>query len=495
MLNNINYRILLIILPIIACTAAHFLAYSSEYAENIINVSDKLCCGLFAICVATIVPNANKKWMVIGTALSYSLILYLLQIFVPEYKHSGIITALLAPLICSVFSPERNPKRQSNSIRLNYFMAGCFLLVISVAFVPVITFVRSWIIYLINTSYVNTFYSDNASFIYGMIFQFLQTVGLGSFITELRTIAPQAPSSVSFYATTIVLNCCALPALFTAIAINQDHRHRIFWGVFAVASFFCSLTGTSVSLLLLTLLLRYPFLYAFYILMGIAFYFIGQYIDFSISVVPQEFYNPDLNLIKVSLMHPKFLLFATFTFIVSLNFSNLVIVQNKSDSEYKTRSLPIVNSIKIDFNMDTATDDFSFQGFQYIKALGGFNNITLCREQKDHLLFNIINEHLINRDLLEKQCTAKFYTDHSGTIADLTIAEHSSAIYKAIIAYARRLFLDLTTEYKDIPPFDLKKSAFKDQFVASSKLPPRPRATRTPVKNKGLDHALDSDKS
>lgn len=465
MFDNINYRILLIIFPIIGCSVAHLLANG---ANDIFIASDRLWCGLFAVSISTIMPNADKRWMILGTAISYSLMLYLLQIFLPDYQNSCICLALISPITCSIFSPSRN-KNKATSIRLNYFMAAIFLLGISLGFIPLVLCLKRWIEYLINTSYHSTFYSENVSFIYGMIFQFLQTVGLGGIITELRTIAPEAQASISFYATTTVLNFCALPAVFIAIAINQNNRRRFFWGVFAATAFICPTSSTAISLLLLTLLIRYPFIYAFYMLLCIILYFIGQYIDFDISVVADKYYNPDLNITEISMLKPKLVLFATLSFITSLNFCNLVFQQNKEIRDYKSNAMPLVNAIKIDFEVTEEKPDFSFIAFQYIKALGGFNNINHCKKQNDLLIFKINNEQLIDHAWLKQQCIVNFYTKDNENYMELTIPENSAYIYKAILAYAKRLFLDLTTDYQDIPPYDLLKSDFKGQFLDNSK--------------------------
>ncbi len=469
MLTKINYRILLIMFPILFCSVLSILEPTSFVSFSTQSLINKVFPCLFATAIATIFPNNNRLWMIVGTLISYLIIVQINNTLNPSFYKVSLIGASLAPICTSIFAPSLNSKhKEHNHYFVNYSLATFFLVCISTGIAFLIPFAYSGIESVINYLYQSFLTYKDISFVYGIIYQFAQTFGIGHFITILHSIDPNSSTSISFFATTLAFNFCVLPAIYLAIAINQERKKKWIWFFCGLVAIISPTSGISISLLLILLLIRYPFLYAYYMLLVIAFYFLGQYIDFEIYVNANNFYEPNINLDEINIGTPKFVLFCTLVFLLTLNSANLVVKQYKKATDYKNNSLIITNAIKINFTAENEiTTDYGFMAIQFIKALGGFNNITFCRMNNNAIIFNIIKISAVNIEALyELGITKDLYISDKNMLV-LTFKNKVQEIYEFIVKFAEKQFLDITTNYQKIQPYDISKSRFKNKFKIS----------------------------
>lgn len=465
MLANINLRTLMLMAPIGLCTLLQIFNGSPLITQDEHYFLGVIIPWLFSIGIAMILPNSNRFWMILGTTISYSIVLKLLCILQPSFDQCAILASFLGPLTSSILSPRMGHRKKSlKAFLVNYGLALIFVIILSLIFAICSSILYENIGTGINKAYLSSVYDTNFSFIYSMIYQFCQTFGFGHFITEIRAISPHDSTSVSFYATTLAINISLIPAIYASLFICQQKKRKLMYAAFFIVSVCSAFSGSSISFLLLCLIWLYPALFAYYLLLCIILYFIGQYVDFNISVNPANFYEPNISINEINIMDSKFLLFCTFTFVVTLISSTFIIIQDKKYVK-QTGTIKRVKQIKINVLADAETIDYTVTAVNYIKLLGGFNNIIKISLMNNCMTVSVINTSLVNELGLYDLGAIRQINSNDKHIIQLLIKEHCPEIHHKIVLFAERQFLDIDTEYREIQPFDISKTEFYKQIT------------------------------
>jgi phosphotransferase system IIB component len=464
MLANINLRTLMLMTPIGFCTLLQFFSGSFFITQEEHYILKIIIPWLFSLGVAMILPNNNRIWMMTGTSLAYCVVINVLWHMQPNFQQSEILASFLGPLTSSILSPKTGHRKKNyKSFFVNYSLAIFFVIVLSLLLSICASFLYENIGSGINRAYLSSVYDSNFSFIYSMIYQFCQTFGFGQFITEIRAISPQDATSVSFYATTLAINISMIPAIYAAIFICQQRKRKTMYATFFLISLLSSTSGSSVSFLILSLIWMYPTLFAYYLILCLFFYFIGQYIDFNIYVNSQNFYQPNVLISEINIFDTKFLMFCTFMFIITVVSSTFLILQDKKNI-HQTRTIKRVKQIKINVLADDEAIDYTVTAVNYIKLLGGFNNIIKIGQENNFLNVTVINPSLVNTFGLYDLGAAKQIYQNDKHKIKLLVKEHCLEIHKKIVTFAERQFLDIDSDFKEIQPFDISKTDYYSQI-------------------------------
>lgn len=462
MLAKVNLHLILLMVPIALCS---LLQYTD--AIPFLTISDKVIYRniipwLFSIGCALVLPNRNRIWMICGSSISYYIIYTLLTKLHQNYTTPCILAAFVAPLISSIFAPKTVHKlRNYKSLILNYLLALLFLFLTSVFLSYGLFFLFQVIGKNFNSVFIKSVYDNNYSFIYSVIYQFANTFGCGDFIKEFRAIYPYDQTSISFYATTIAINFSVIPGIFLALSICQQKRKFLFLG-FMVFALIGSTSEQAISYLLLMLLWLYPTIFCLFLIICFVFYFIGQYVDYTMLIEPSSFYMPYLEVSEINFIDVKFLLMCVITFITSVTVTTLFIVKDKIIA--KNNLQPITTNDNNELKELIDFKDHSFIATKIIQFFGGFNNIVNLSYKDNYINITVQNSDLIKINELMKISTFQVSTMNNHEFS-VSIFNNCQEIYNAINLLAQRVFLDINSNYDDFPHFNIEKTKFNSQIA------------------------------
>ncbi len=458
MLAKVNSRLILLMAPIALCCLLQFCDNTNFITSSDMNTIEYIIPWLFAIGCAMILPNRNRLWMIIGTTISYCIIYNILSQLEPSTEVSGILSSFCGPLTTLIFAPKMGRKKKSvHAFFINYSLAIIFVIITSILLSFGLSLIYDIIKDSFNSVFLNTVYDANFSFVYSILYQFCHTFGLGEFVKELRAISPFAPTSISFYATSIAINFAVIPAIFAAIFICQPKKRRVLYGIFLIISFIGSTSNQAVSYLLLSLLWLYPSLFAHYLLICLLLYFLGQYVDFKVLILPQSFYEPNLRLEAINLIDSKFIMFCAFSFLITIVSATILIIQDKKYTK-QTGNIKRVKAITISVVEDSQDADYTITAVNIIKLLGGFNNIITVMHKNNSLNASVIDAKNVKIDELISLGYLKEKIDTNKHLITLSIKTHAAEITRKISAFAERVYIDIDTEYRDMPHYRMENN-------------------------------------
>ena len=150
-------------------------------------------------------------------------------------------------------------------------------------------------------------------------------------------------------------------------------------------------------------------------------------------------------------------------FIITVVSSTFLILQDKKNI-HQTRTIKRVKQIKINVLADDEAIDYTVTAVNYIKLLGGFNNIIKIGQENNFLNVTVINPSLVNTFGLYDLGAAKQIYQNDKHKIKLLVKEHCLEIHKKIVTFAERQFLDIDSDFKEIQPFDISKTDYYSQI-------------------------------
>lgn len=455
---NIHHRVLLVIFPILFYTllptaSGVVLSFLNSYISN----KETFTAILFTLALAYVVPTSNSKWMLFGSGVAFYTIYKFIIWLQPEYHNAYLAASFLAPLTTAILLPRYHAENSRiKAIIINYGIAIFFLILISLTVGFLSSLVFEHLQTLINQAYFQHVYNDDFSFVYGIIYQFTETFGFGQFILDIRKIAEDSLITQNFYATTMAINMFGIPSIFLAIIHTQKINRKIFFFIMFLLSIISAPNHICVSFILIFLMWYQPSLYGIFLITGIFFYIFGQYINFDLHLKYNDLYNLKKILSTLTPEKISYLLFCIF--IVVTNFFVSVITILKARTYVSSvRQLPKVNPVIINLDIEEESQDFSLTSISIIKYIGGFNNITHMKLRENTIVFTIENQNLAKQftacSSINNVSKCELTDENHITII---FTDHPQQIYETINSFAKRLFIDLKTEYTEVKPFILK---------------------------------------
>ncbi len=471
MLANINSRLLLLITPIAFGTFIDSLTSTTETSLLASQASNRIVAWFLAACASCVLPNKNRFWMILGATASFFTLENIIQLIQPRFITSYLLSAFVAPFITATFAPKLNKlkryHRRWTSYLLNYTLATIFLVLTSLLTGAIFAYLFRHVCYWINQVSLSSVFDPNFSFLYSSLYQLCQLFGFGYVVSEIKDILSTNSTTVSFYATTLIINTGVLPAMYAALFYQQPQKRKLIYGLFTIVAFTSCTTGTSVSALLFCLLWLYPSLFVLYLLLCIAFYFIGQYIEFFLVFMPDALFYEKTEVVEYAFSDSKFKLYYVFAFIVTVFVTTYLIKQDRKYQKQLTiTSVKRIKQISINIVLpdDSNTLDCSLTAVNYVMLLGGYNNIFSMRQQDKIIKVNIINLDMVNyNELIKLGLLPEGFTANSHIIA-LKCGDQAYEIAQKISVLGKRQFVDLMVDYRDVPPYQIEKSKYYVQF-------------------------------
>ncbi len=466
MLANINFRVLLLVIPVLIVTICHLTGNSIDLGKTDTDSAYYISPLLFAIACALIYQEDKRIWKILGSIVAFFISLSTLNVFVPDFRNSAVMASVIAPLVVTyVFPKFEDPDKITVIDLLNCFLAFIFMIVFCVILSIIGALVYKNFISGISFTFLSRNYDDAYSFLYGVLYQIGQTIGFGEDIIEILSIHPKLTSSRGFYAATALTYCAVLPGIYCALACWELQRRKFTFGILFVATLFSVGTGQSISFLLLILAWIYPSMYALYLILSILIYFVVRFFPFTLTVDPENFYQPNLSYDDLS--QSSFSFYSSVALSVFAIAVTLTLFVIRADKNNKEKLLENRNqSAKATLSHEDVEKDESLAAITILKYLGGFNNVIwMSEEDSDVISVKIVTENMVNRDGLELAHVDIISFDKNTQI--LTIQPHSNIkeIREQIFIFAANIAIDIKTGYQDIAPYIIEESIFKDNFI------------------------------
>lgn len=466
---EINYRSLFLILPILFCTVAQLTGYNFLLPNGNGHLYTAIAPCVFALGLAMIIPSSNRGWLITGTVTSFFLIYKLLHLIQPDYTYSSLVAAFLGPLATALLHPRSHKKITFTAKILNRTITFMILMVLCCILCFASSSLYENIQTGINNLYMSHIYNDSYSFIYGIIYQFCETFGFGSFILEIRHLIVDTGVSQSFYSTTTAVFTTGLPAFFLAITRTQTRRKRLNYLMLFLLALASSTTGYSISMLMICLLWIQPSLFGLYLINCVFYYIIGYQIHFEPQNISTAFYNPNLNISQINIYDIKFLAFALFIFTCNY-LTATAVLKEKQRYTQKTGQIIRVKPLIIDILSDLGTQDYSLKTVTIIKALGGFDNIVHVSKHDSTITFTVQDQSVIDFEQLNANGTATLYSDSLAHCISYTLRDNAADIYGNIVNISSHCLTDITSEYHEIEPYSIEKSKFKNLYTCKEEI-------------------------
>lgn len=461
---NTSRRSLLLLIPILLCTLMEL---------NVLNVAQRIKSDLldftipwlFAMAICYTLPTTKKIWLFIGTTFSFIITLNFLEFLQPEYEKAALSAAVLAPLTSSLLMPKYHSDKRLIQATINYSIAFVFLIMLSLLFGFLSSFIYENVQKLIHTAYFTHVYNDNFSFVYGIIYQFCQTFGFGDFIVNIRQINNASTITQSFYITSIALNICAIPAFYFALGgtnIKQKKHH--YYLAFGLLAFLSATSGYSVSLCLILLLWINPSLFGLYLIISIFFYIVGGQIDFETYVSYELFYQPNLDIFTINVINLKFIWYCVTIFVVNFALARFLIIHTMKYKASLYDDTQQIKPVEIDFISDDSEDQ-SLLTISVIKIVGGYNNILNILEVDNTIKFTLVDSRKIQFSRLKFIGAKNAKNVPNENTLEFSLEHNTDKVYTQIVEFAERQMLDITTTYKENKVYSIENSAFFAQFT------------------------------
>ena len=462
---NINYRTLLIMLPVAMVTLCDTTGvYIFDPADIRLLSNSSLITLTFALACSLIYEQDNKFWRLFGCAISYVTAFEIVKVCGTQSVSPGIVAAFLAPFAASVPSPANSGSSSLGENLLNYVLAGFFVLIFTLVLTFPVWAILHYAISGIRYALFSVSTTDFFSFIYGTLCQTAQAFGSGDRILEIVAASPVFRSSNGIYTGTLLCFFCVLSGIFGAVALWEGVQHKYFTILLFLLALSSGSTGMSIALLMMTMIWLYPSLFALYLVICTIIYLVTCNVTFDVLVNPEVFYRPDIMLSDIVVSDPSFIITGIAVFSASMALAYMVIELQGTYAEAMSRGMSAIRAVTIELRNKAVYRDESVRALELLKIMGGFNNVIWVGEATDkELQMKIVTANLVNAGSLSL-IGCKMKLDNETMLCQIEMENNAEIIRKQLLIYADALNIDVQTEYREIRPYALEDSKFKSFF-------------------------------
>lgn len=462
---NINYRTLLIMLPVAMVTLCDASGvYTFNPADTRLLSNSSLITLTFALACSLIYEQDNKVWRLFGCAISYVTAFEIIKACGTQSVSPGIVAAFLSPFAASVPSPAGSGTPSLGEIMLNYILAGFFVLIFTLVLTFPVWAILNYAISGIRYALFSVTSSDFFSFIYGTLCQTAQAFGSGDRILEIVAASPVSRSSNGIYTGTLLCFFSVLSGIFGAVALWEGVQRKYFSSLLFLLALSSGSTGMSIALLMMTMIWLYPSLFALYLGICTIIYLVTCNVKFDVSVNPETFYHPDIAFSDIMVSDPSFVITGIAVFSASMALAYMVIELQGTYAEAMSRGMSAIRAVSIELRNKSVYREESVRSLELLKLMGGFNNVIWVGEATDKFLeLKIVTANMVNTGSLSL-IGCKMKLDSETMLCQIEMEKNAEIIRKQLLIYADALNIDVQTEYREIRPYTLEDSKFKSFF-------------------------------
>lgn len=469
---NINYRTLLIMLPIALVTMCNTTGVYVFHPDNVRLFSNASLVTLtFALACSMIPEQDNRIWRLFGCAISYFTAFIIVKTCGTQSVSPGIVAAFLAPFAASVPSPANTGKPSLGESALNYVLAGFFVLVFTLVLTIPVWAILHYAISGIRYALFSITSADFFDFIYGTLYQTAQAFGSGDRILEIFEAAPAFRNTNGIYTGTLLCFFSVLTGIYAAVALWEGSHGKYFTSLLFLLALSSGSTSMSITLLMLTLIWLYPSLFALYLIISSVIYMVTCNVKFDVLINNAEsFYRPDIVLADIDIADPSFATIGIAVFCASMALAYTLIRLQGAYTETMSKGMAALKAIGRELSNKNVIREESLRALEFLKIMGGFNNVIWVGPTDDRALkLKIVTENSVNTGSLSL-IGCKMKLDPETMICDIEMEKNAGIVREQLLIYAEALSLDVVTEYREIEPYALENSRFKGLFSSQEEI-------------------------
>lgn len=260
--------------------------------------------GIFAICVACLMPTSNRFFQLLAVGFNYSI---LSSISLSQY--SNLFTQptawIIASLSATLFLLPSNDKDSENE-NVSFFT---FLYkLIGIIVMPTLTLIGFVVIvknieHSIFITFTSVFVESVLACLFVPIYEIMLTLGFSASLNSLVSLQVDSETVNAILNSIILTNIIALPALIFTRAMVATQYNRFFLVLLAIITCLSSRIGACVSIELAILLFFFPGTLIVLCTSSILIFFVSYYLQLATFTNFYMLYEPDLILKNLTLLH------------------------------------------------------------------------------------------------------------------------------------------------------------------------------------------------
>lgn len=409
-MNNANYqqRSLLLLFPLGLLAIASFaldkripIGIDFTVQNILLEICRTMIPGLFAVCVACLIPTFNRFYQLFAVGFNYSLLCGISISFYPNLfsqPTAWVISSLSATMfLLPSHDLDQDAERASIGANLIKILGVLFVpALILLSFVVVIKNIEHSILITFTSVFVDSFLSC----LFVPIYEIMLTLGFSSMLNSLVSLQAESDTIHAMLNSILLTNLFALPTLIMVRACLVKSYNRLFLVFLALITCLTSKIGSCISVELSILMFFYPGTLIVLCISSVLLFFLSLYLDLSTFTNFFMLYQPDLVLKNLAFFQLSTSHYALMLISVILPATMQVVLSKIGTVNYlknKFKNRTYTGGLTID-----EIDNPELLLIAILKNIGGKSNIEAVSKLGSELIIRVFNYKLISSRELGK---------------------------------------------------------------------------------------------